>query len=80
VNRTEVFEAVRDVTAAVTTAPPATITEASRFREDLDADSLDLVELVLGLEEHFDIEVPDDGLDAVVTVGQAVDLVLTSVT
>ena len=78
-NRTEVFEAVRDVTAAVTTVQAATITESSRFREDLDADSLDLVELVLGLEEQFAIDVSDAGLDDVVTVGQAVDLVLTSV-
>ena len=43
----------------------------ARFKEDLDADSLDLVELVMGLEERFDIEVPEDDLEDVTTVGQA---------
>ena len=51
----------------------------ARFKEDLDADSLDLVELVMGLEERFDIEVPEDDLEASTTVGQAVDLVLAKV-
>ena len=50
--------------------------EDARFKEDLDADSLDLVELVMGLEERFDISVPEEDLENVGTVGQAVDLVL----
>ena len=45
------------------------VTETARFKEDLDADSLDLVELVMGLEERFDIEVPEDDLEGVTTVG-----------
>jgi acyl carrier protein len=80
VERSRVFEVVRDVTAEVTTSQPAAITEASRFREDLDADSLDLVELMLGIEERFDIEVEEGELEDVVTVGNAVDLVLAAVT
>jgi acyl carrier protein len=55
---------------------PTRVTEAARFKEDLDADSLDLVELVMGLEERFDISVPEEDLENVGTVGQAVDLVL----
>ena len=50
---------------------PDTVTESARFKEDLDADSLDLVELVMGLEERFDIEVPEEDLEGVTTVGQA---------
>jgi acyl carrier protein len=58
---------------------PDTVTEDARFKEDLDADSLDLVELVMGLEERFDISVPEEDLENVTTVGQAVDLVLSKV-
>ena len=45
------------------------------FADDLDADSLDLVELVMALEEAFDVEVPEEELDGVTTVGQAYELV-----
>ena len=58
---------------------PDAVTEDARFKEDLDADSLDLVELVMGLEERFDISVPEEDLENVTTVGQAVDLVLSKV-
>jgi acyl carrier protein len=47
----------------------------ARFGDDLDADSLDLVELVMALEEAFDIEVPEEDLEGVETVGQAYELV-----
>ncbi len=53
----------------------AVVPEAS-FADDLDADSLDLVELVMALEEEFDIEVPEEELEGVETVGQAYDLVV----
>jgi acyl carrier protein len=47
----------------------------ARFAEDLNADSLDLVEAVLALEEEWSIEIPEDEMESVKTVGQAVDLV-----
>ena len=47
----------------------------AKFGDDLDADSLDLVELVMALEEEFDISVPEEELEGVETVGQAYDLV-----
>ena len=50
--------------------------EAS-FADDLDADSLDLVEFVMALEENFDIEVPESDLEGVTTVGNAFELVCT---
>ena len=78
-DRADVLATIQDVAAEVLSVEPARVTEGARFKEDLDADSLDLVELVMGLEERFDIEVPEDDLEGVTTVGQAVDLVLTKV-
>jgi len=51
------------------------LTLEASFADDLDADSLDLVELVMGLEEEFEIEVDESELDGITTVGLAVDLV-----
>jgi acyl carrier protein len=51
------------------------VTPEARFAEDLDADSLDLVEAVLALEEEFGVSIPEEEMEAVKTVGQAVDLV-----
>jgi acyl carrier protein len=47
----------------------------AKFGDDLDADSLDLVELVMALEEEFDISVPEEDLEGIDTVNQAVELV-----
>jgi acyl carrier protein len=77
--RTEALDAIRDVAVEVLSVEPDTVTEGARFKEDLDADSLDLVELVMGLEERFDIEVPEEDLEGVTTVGHAVDMVLAKV-
>jgi acyl carrier protein len=52
------------------------VTPDSKFGDDLDADSLDLVELVMALEEEFDVEVPEEDLEGIETVGQAYDLVV----
>ncbi|GIU87631.1 MAG: acyl carrier protein [Acidimicrobiia bacterium] len=78
-DRNEALATIRDVAAEVLSVDPSQVTEDARFKEDLDADSLDLVELVMGLEERFDIEVPEEDLEGVTTVGQAVDLVLAKV-
>ena len=51
------------------------VTPEERFGDDLDADSLDLVELVMALEEEFGIEGPEEELEGIETVGQAYDLV-----
>jgi acyl carrier protein len=77
--REEALSALREVAVDVLSVDPATVQEDARFKEDLDADSLDLVELVMGLEERFDISVPEEDLENVGTVGQAVDLVLGKV-
>lgn len=75
----ELFARFRDCAVEVLSVDPAQVTPEARFGDDLDADSLDLVELVMGLEERFDIEVPEEDLEGVTTVGQAVDLVLAKV-
>jgi acyl carrier protein len=78
-DRAEALDTIKEVAAEVLSVEPDQVTETARFKEDLDADSLDLVELVMGLEERFDIEVPEDDLEGVTTIGQAVDLVLAKV-
>jgi acyl carrier protein len=55
--------------------PEDTVTPSSRFQEDLDADSLDLVEAVLALEEEFSVTIPEEEMEGVKTVGQAVQMV-----
>ena len=77
--REEALSALREVAVEVLSVEPDTVVDGARFKEDLDADSLDLVELVMGLEERFDISVPEEDLENVATVGQAVDLVLAKV-
>lgn len=51
------------------------ITPQASFVNDLGADSLDTVELVMALEEEFDIEIPDDAAEKIQTVGQAIDYI-----
>lgn len=75
--RAEALEVLREVAVEVLAVNPASVTEEARFKEDLDADSLDLVELVMGLDERFGIRVEDEELDGVLTVGNALDLVLS---
>jgi acyl carrier protein len=59
----------------VLSVPEEKVVPEARFGDDLEADSLDLVELVMALEEEFGIEVPEEELEGVETVGQAYDLV-----
>jgi acyl carrier protein len=51
------------------------ITESARFEEDLDVDSLGVVELLMALEDEFDVKIPDEEAESIMTVGQAIDLV-----
>ena len=75
----ELFTRFQKCAVEVLSVSEDQVTLDARFGDDLDADSLDLVELVMGLEERFDIEVPEDDLEGVTTIGQAVDLVLAKV-
>ena len=49
------------------------VVPAARFREDLEADSLDLVELIMSMEEEFDVEISDEDAEKMVTVGDAIE-------
>ncbi len=68
------FETVRKVLAEQLEVDPAAITMETDIIEDLGADSLDLVELVMSLEEHYDIVLTDDKTANVRTVGQVVNM------
>ena len=74
--RSAAFEVLKEAAVEVLAVDPSAVTEEARFKEDLDADSLDLVEFVMALEERFDISVPEEDLDGVDTVGQALTLVM----
>jgi acyl carrier protein len=75
-DRAEAFNILKEAAVEVLAVDPSAVTEEARFKEDLDADSLDLVEFVMALEERFDISVPEEDLDGIDTVGQALTLVL----
>ncbi len=69
------FEKFRACAVEVLQVPAEKIVPEARFGDDLDADSLDLVELVMALEESFDITVEETELQGVETVGQAYELI-----
>ena len=71
----DAFERFKKCTVEVLQVAPEQVTMEAKFGDDLDADSLDLVELIVALEEAFDVEVPEEELDGIQTVGQAFELV-----
>lgn len=74
-DRDEVLERIRAHLATELEVDPARITEETRFKEDLEADSLDLMELVMELEDRYGIRIPDEEAARILTVGQAADYV-----
>ena len=72
----ELFARFRKCAVEVLSVPEENVTPEAKFGDDLEADSLDLVELVMALEEEFGVEVPEEDLEGVETVGQAYDLVV----
>ena len=73
--RDEVLDLIREHLAAELEVDAARIDEGTRFKEDLEADSLDLVELVMELEDRYGIRIPDEEAARILTVGQAADFV-----
>ena len=73
--RAEVLQRIREHLATELEVDPDRIQENTRFKEDLEADSLDLVELVMELEDRYGIRIPDEDAAKIHTVGQAADFV-----
>ena len=72
-----IFEKVKSIVAEnLKVSDPSVITPDTLFMDDLGADSLDVVELVMKLEDEFDIEIPDDAAKAITKVGEAVDYIV----
>ena len=70
-----VMERVNDIVSEQLGVDKEKITAETSFVNDLGADSLDTVELVMELEEEFDVNIPDDAAEKIQTVGQAVDFI-----
>lgn len=62
------FDKLKEIIEEKLNAEGTQITEATSFKDDLDADSLDLFELVMALEDEFDVEIPSEDLEKLVTV------------
>lgn len=69
------FEEIRDIMVSTLDVDADTITPTTNMRTDLDIDSLDLVEFVSEVEDHFGIMIPQDSLEGIQTVGDFADLV-----
>jgi acyl carrier protein len=75
----EIFERVKKIVVEQLEVDPGDVTPQANFASDLNADSLDTVELVMALEEEFDIEIPDEAAEQISTVQAAVDYISNKV-
>ncbi len=71
----EVFEKVKEIIVEQLNVAENTVTLESSFIDDLGADSLDIVELIMALEEEFDMEIPDADAEKIVTVNDVVEYI-----
>ena len=71
----EIFDKVKSIIVEQLGVTDTSVTMEASFIDDLGADSLDIVELIMALEEEFDMEIPDADAEKVVTVGDVVDYI-----
>ena len=69
------LEKIKEITAESLGADAGTITEETSFKEDLGADSLDVFQIIMGIEEEFDIEIAQEEAEKIVSVGDAVEAI-----
>jgi acyl carrier protein len=74
-SRDDIFTRVKKIVADQLEVDPSEVKPEANFANDLGADSLDTVELVMALEEEFDIEIPDEAAEAITTVQASVDFI-----
>lgn len=69
------FEKLKNIIAEVLSIDAEEITLESTFTDDLGADSLDIAQILISIEDEFDIDIPDDVMERITTVGEAVDAI-----
>ena len=75
----DVIQKVQDIIAENLGVKRSEVVASASFIEDLNADSLDIVELVMAIEKDFDIEIPDDEAEKIATVQHAIDYIVANV-
>ena len=73
------FEKLQSIIAEVLNIEPDEVTMTSTFVDDLGADSLDIFKIIMGIEEEFDIKIPDDAAEHIVSVGDAVEQIKNAI-
>ena len=71
----DTYGEVKEIIVDILNVEEDKVTETARFREDLQADSLDLVELIMAFEDKFDAEISDEDVQKITTVGEAVSYI-----
>nr|YP_009628648.1 acyl carrier protein [Acrochaetium secundatum]QBX88431.1 acyl carrier protein [Acrochaetium secundatum] len=79
-SNTNIFDRVQGIVAQQLGVDAKQVTDKAKFAEDLGADSLDTVELVMAIEEEFSIEIPDEEAEQISTLGQAIEFIEKAVT
>jgi len=77
VNREQILEKIREIVVEELGVSAEKVTEQARFIEDLGADSIGVMELVMKMEEAFDIQIPDQDIEKFRTVGDAIDYIIS---
>ncbi len=76
-DRAQVLEKIREIVVEELGVNADKVTENARFIEDLGADSIGVMELVMKMEDAFDIQIPDQDIEKIRTVGDAIDYILS---